>query len=153
MAPACCSICTFWPYCTTFPTTLFEPVDWPWFTNISHAIILATTQSWSYHTVKLLVGHYEGTNGCTVLLQQQVVQSCGTGIHHLGIHHTADGGHIRLCFEHDSSYRDEPDVQWLLPHGMLSRGTLTSEALCILGKDVSNVKQQEGNCRIHAAPE
>jgi hypothetical protein len=65
---------------------------------------------------------------------------------------TADGGHIRLCFEHDCSYTGAPDVHWLLPHGILSRGMVTSWPLCILAKDVSNMKQQAGNCRIHAEP-
>jgi hypothetical protein len=47
-----------------------------------------------------------------------------------GTCHTEHGG-ASGCFKHNSAHTDPLDVQWLSPHGKLSRGTVTSRPLCM----------------------
>ena len=65
-----------------FERTFSRPLDWPWLTDISGTIAMATTQSWPYHTRQFVVGYYQGKSGCASLQQRRFAQSCGRRLSH-----------------------------------------------------------------------
>jgi hypothetical protein len=107
----------------TSPTPLSWSPCSPDLTTPDNSLWALSRDKWLRTTIATMTSCTELWNRSSPPLCHKCFSACHT-----------QHGCIRLCYEHDGAHTDPLDVQWLSPHGKLSRGTVTSRPPCTIDR-------------------